>query len=116
MFLNSVIAEVMRPNLKRFIHVVNYNSDSNSDLNNDIESDVDLTGNKLSVRQLANNSITHNRKRHIVEMKEEVNKALKVKATQEKRISVKYNGKNLRYQSLFLALLINPLLIFKHFL
>lgn len=55
--------------------------------------DIDLPCNKFSLRLLANDSITYIKKRRIVKIEDKVNEALKVKATQEKKIPVKLVSK-----------------------
>lgn len=54
---------------------------------------VNLPCNKLSVRLLANNSITYTKIKRVVEIKDESDESSKVKAIQEKRISIKRIGK-----------------------
>ncbi len=91
---NSVTAEVMRPTLKRSTRMIDYNGDSNFDSDNEVEFvDIDLPCNKLSVRLLANDSITCTKKRCILETEDEADEPSKVKATRERRTPVKRLGK-----------------------
>lgn len=62
---NFATVKAMQPTTKRSIWVVEYNGDFDSDDNNkDIEFvDLDLPCNKLSLQLLANDSITHTKKK-----------------------------------------------------
>ena len=74
--------------------MIDYNGNFNSDYDNDIEFvDLDLPCNKLSVRLLANDSITRTKKKHQLKTRDEVDEPSKVKAIQEKRKPVQRVGK-----------------------
>lgn len=84
----------MRPTPKQSTWVINYNGNSNSDSDNNAEFvDVNLSCNKLSVRLLANDTITRTKKRRVLETENEVDEPPKVKATREKKIPTKRVGK-----------------------
>lgn len=106
-----VMVKIIKPTLRQSLCKIWYDGNSNSGLKNDIKFvDVDLSCNKWSLWLLINDFITRIRKKHIAEINDDVNKALKVKATQEKKISVKQLGKkSSKYQSLFPTLLVNLL-------
>ena len=77
-----VIVEAMRLTLRQSTYVIDYNGNYDFDFDNNIEFfDIDLLCNKLSIQLLANDFITHTKKRYILEMKDKVNKPLKVKVT-----------------------------------
>ena len=79
----------MRSTLKQFTCVIDYNGDFDSDSNNNVEFvNIDLLCNKLSVQLLANNSITHTKKRYVFEMEDKADELLKAKVTQEKKTPV----------------------------
>ena len=80
----------MRSRIKRSTRVAEYNGDSESDNNDkDIKFvDVNLPCNKLSLQFLANDSITHTKKRRVI-TDDEDDEPPKLKANREKRKPVK---------------------------
>lgn len=67
--------------------------------------DIDLPCNKLNVKLLANNSITCKIKKRILKTENEVDELFKVKATQEKKLPIKWIGKkNFKILVLILSL------------
>lgn len=86
--------KVIRPTLKQFTCVTEYNGNSDSNFNDNVEFiDVDITCNKLNIRLLDNDSITCIKKRRILKTEDIANEPPKVKATGGKKISVKEIGK-----------------------
>lgn len=72
----------MKSTSKQSICVINYNGDFNSDFDNNMEFiDINLLSNKLSVKLIANDSITHIKKKHVLKIKDEADKFLKTKVT-----------------------------------
>ena len=62
--------------------MIDYNGNSNFDSDNIVEFiNIDLPCNELSIQLLANDSITHIKKRRIFEMEDKANKPLKAKVT-----------------------------------
>ena len=73
---------------------IKHNSHYNSNFNYDAEFvNIDLSGNKLVVQLLANNSATRTKKRHVNEIKNKTIRALIIDITGEKKVLVKCVGK-----------------------
>lgn len=74
--------EVIKPTLKQFIYIIEYNSNFNFDSNNNIKFVyINLFCNKLSIQLLTNNFIIYIKKKGILKTKYKANKSLKVKVT-----------------------------------
>lgn len=72
----------MKPTPKPSICVIQYNDNFDSDLKNDVEfANVNLLCNELSLRLLANDSITCTKKNCVVKIENKVKETSKVKAT-----------------------------------
>ena len=89
-YSNFITAEAMRSTLKQLTRVIAYNGDSDFDSDNNVEFvNIDLPCNKLSVRLLANDSISRIKKKRVLEMEDEANESLKAKVIQEKKTPIK---------------------------
>ena len=107
MYSNSVITEAMRSTLKQSTHVIDYNGNSDSDSDYNIKFvDIDLLCNKLNIQLLANDFITHIKKRHKIEIKNQADKLLKSKVTWKKKIP----AKQIRKKSLKVSIPISGLI------
>lgn len=90
MHSNLVKIKALRPPSKQSTRMIEYNSNSDSGFDNSIEFiNVNLPYNNVSIQLLANDSITHTKKKRVVRTKDEVDEASKIKTTKDKKMSVK---------------------------
>lgn len=84
----------MKPTSKQSTCMIDYNDTFDSYSDKHVEFIyIDLSCNKRSVWLLANDSVTHTKKRRVVEIEDEADEPPKTQSTREKRIPVKQVGK-----------------------